>query len=150
MSDIIEKIKRTIEDSLQTAQSNAHNLKDLAEDMGRTARLRLDLFQLQNSKKKKFELLGETVFPYLSQKKYDALKKHETLPILIDSINKLDEDISILKKKLASQAEQDTGVDRTKEHKELHKQITDLEKEIEARIQELKIMKESLDHEKGK
>ncbi len=150
MSDFIEKIKRTIEDGLQTAQSNARNLKDLAEDMGRTARLRLDLYQLQNSKKKKLELLGETVFPYLSKKKFDGLKKHETLPILIDGINKVDQDIVLLKKKLATQAEQDTAADKTKEHRELHKQITDLEREIESRIQELKIMKDSLDNEKGK
>ena len=65
MTEFLDKIKKTIEQSLDLAKNNAQSLKETAEEMSKVARLKFDLHQLQSSKRRKLQLLGETVYPFM-------------------------------------------------------------------------------------
>ncbi|MBN2425121.1 MAG: hypothetical protein JXR46_10590 [Calditrichaceae bacterium] len=144
MNDLIDKIRKTLEDSLETAKENAQNLKEIAEEYGKTARLKFELYQLQSSRKKKMELLGETVFPFINEKNYTDLKKHETLQVIIDNIKSLDNDIELTRKALELQRNPDKKQSRELNKEELQNQINEVEKEIESRINELRAVKDAL------
>ena len=144
MNDLIDKIRKTLEESLETAKQNAQNLKEIAEDYGKTARLKFELYQLQSSRKKKMELLGETVFPFINEKNYTDLKKHETLQVIIDNIKGLDDDIELTRKALELQRNPDKQQSRELNKEELQNQINEVEKEIESRIDELRAVKDAL------
>ncbi|HID37964.1 MAG TPA: hypothetical protein EYP36_00420 [Calditrichaeota bacterium] len=150
MSDLISKLKKTIEESLDTARNNAQSLKELAEEYGKVARLKFDLYQLQNAKRKKLELLGETVFPFLTENNFDGLKKHETLQILLDDIKNTNNEIELTLKAINEAGERDRESQTSEEKEDLKKKIEDVEGEIETRLNELKIIKETIDKKKPK
>lgn len=134
MPDLINKIRRVVEDGLETARYNAQNLKETAEEYSRTTRVKFELHQLRNSLKKKIQLLGETVLPYLMENNYKDLKKHETLPVLIDSIKSLQNEIILAEKSLAEISSKD---DLEKSGEQVKKKIDNLEQEIEKHIDEI-------------
>jgi hypothetical protein len=142
MADLLNKIRQVLEDGLDTAKHNAQNLKEAAEDYSKTARIKLEIHQLRNSMKKKIFLLGETVMPFLSENNFDGLKKHETLPVLVDSIKNIQNEIDLANKSLEeiSMAGSEENEKKTGEVKE---QIENLEKEIETKIEELNEVKNS-------
>ncbi|HGY56959.1 MAG TPA: hypothetical protein ENK44_14720 [Caldithrix abyssi] len=150
MSDLISKLKKTIEESLDTARNNAQSLKELAEEYGKVARLKFELYQLQNAKKKKLELLGETVFPFLTENNYDGLRRHETLQILLDDIKNTNNEIELTQKAIEEAGEKDTTTEQSEEQEELKKKIEEVEGEIESRLNELKIVKQAIDKKKPK
>jgi vacuolar-type H+-ATPase subunit I/STV1 len=144
MSELLNRISKTIEDGLGLAKKNALNLVDIAEDYGRTAKIKFDIFQLESAKKRKMELLGETVFPYLIQNNLEALKKHETLAYLLDSVKDINNKIQLENKSLQALTDLDYDDSKKKQREELRSQIDEVEREIEERIKALKIVKESL------
>ncbi|MEJ2055544.1 MAG: hypothetical protein P8X42_16635, partial [Calditrichaceae bacterium] len=131
--------------SLDRAKNNAQSLKDTAEDLGKVARLKYDLHQLSSSKRKKLQLLGETVYPFLNENKVDDLKTHESLPVLIDEIKDLGNQIELTQKSLEEVQQQSKEESKPVNQEDLRNQINELESEIESRIEELKIVKETLD-----
>ena len=146
MADFINKIKKSLEDSFDLAKNNAQNFKDFAEEYGKSARLKFELVQLKSSKKKKMNLLGQTVFPFLLEHNYDGLKNHETLLVLIDDIKLLQNEIDLTERELgqiSTETEQRPEFDR----QQVRDQIEELESQIEERIRDLKSMKESLEKE---
>jgi hypothetical protein len=145
MTDFFDKIKKTIEQSLDRAKNNAQSLKDTAEDLGKVARLKYDLHQLSSSKRKKLQLLGETVYPFLNENKVDDLKTHESLPVLIDEIKDLGNQIELTQKSIEEVQQQSKEESKPVNQEDLRNQINELESEIESRIEELKIVKETLD-----
>jgi len=148
MSDLISKLKKTIEESLDTARNNAQSLKEMAEEYGKVARLKFDLYQLQNAKRKKLELLGETVFPFLTENNFDGLKKHETLPMLLDDIKNTDNEIELTLKAINEAGERESESETNEEKEDLKKKIEEVEGEIESRLNELKIVKEAINKKK--
>ncbi len=144
MTDFINKIKKTIEESFDLAKNNAQNFKEFAGEYGKSARLKFDIVQLKNSKKKKMNLLGETVFPFLLEHNYDGLKKHETLLVLIDDIKLLQNEIDLAEKEL-EQISSDSEPRPEFDRQQVRDQIDALENQIEERIQDLKNMKKALD-----
>ena len=148
MTDFFDKIKKTIEQSLDRVKINAQGLKDTAEELGKVARLKYDLHQLNISKKKKLQLLGETVYPFLNENKVDDLKTHESLPVLIDEIKDLGNQIELTQKSIEEVQKQSKDEAKPINQEDLRNQINELESEIESRIEELKIVKESLDKKK--
>ena len=102
------------------------------------------MHQLQSSKRRKLQLLGETVYPFMAENKVDALKTHETLPVLLDEIKNLDNQIELTQKSITNVAKDLKEETRIKNQEELRDQIGELESEIEERIQELKIVKDAL------
>jgi DNA repair exonuclease SbcCD ATPase subunit len=152
MSDFFEKFRKTMEESLETAKQNAQHLKEIAEDYGKVARLKFEIFQLQSSKKKKMELLGETVFPFIFEKRITDLKNHETLQVIIDNITRLDKEIEMTQKSLAEMKKQAKGKSKKQpmSKSELNQQIQEVEKEIESRINDLQAVKAALKKDTGK
>lgn len=148
MADFMDKVKKTIEDGYVVARSNALNLKEMAEELSQIAKLKFEVYQLQTSKKKKKELLGDTVYPFLLKNKFDALKKHETLKILVDDIKNIDEQIESTRKKIQEVSERVKKEPQAKDPEEMKGKITEIEDEIESRLEELKNVKESVDKKK--
>ncbi len=144
MSDLIERLRKALEESLETAKHNAQNLKEIAEEYGKVARLKFELHQIQTSRKKKMELLGETVFPFLNENRYTDLKNHETLQVILDNIKNLDNDIELTQKNLESLRSQTNATEPEKDEEELKNEIKKVEKEIESRIKELRAVKDAL------
>jgi hypothetical protein len=148
MADFMDKVKKTIEDGYAVARSNAQNLKEMAEELSQIAKLKFEVYQLQTSKKKKKELLGDTVYPFLLKNKIDALKKHETLKILVDDIKNIDEQIESTRKKIQEVSEHVKKEAPAQDPEEMKGKITEIEDEIESRLEELKNVKESVDKKK--
>ena len=148
MSDLISKLKKTIEESLDTARNNAQSLKEMAEEYGKVARLKFDLYQLQNAKRKKLELLGETVFPFLTENNFDGLKKHETLQMLLDDIKNTNNEIELTLKAIHEAGERESESETSEEKEDLKKKIEQVEGEIESRLNDLKIVKEAINKKK--
>ncbi|MCD4692176.1 MAG: hypothetical protein K8R79_04635 [Calditrichales bacterium] len=148
MADFMDKVKKTIEDGYVVARSNALNLKEMAEELSQIAKLKFEVYQLQTSKKKKKELLGDTVYPFLLKNKIDALKKHETLKILVDDIKNIDEQIESTRKKIQEVSERVKKEAPAQDPEEMKGKITEIEDEIESRLEELKTVKESVDKKK--
>jgi len=149
MSDFINRIKKNLEDSFDIAKNNAQNFKEIAGEYSKTARLKLELAQLSNAKKKKTTLLGETVYPFLLEQNFDGLKAHETLRVIIDEIKQVQNEIDLNQKKLdalGEKSEPRPEFDRN----QVRDQIQELEDQIESRIKDLKNVKEALDKEEPK
>ncbi len=148
MSALINKIRQVVEESLDTARHNAQNLKEVAGEYSRSTRIKFELHQLRSSLKKKIYLLGETVLPYLTENNYKDLKKHETLPVLIDSIKNLKNEIILAEKSLEeiSQKNEEGGESSSQEIK---KKIDSLEQEIESHLDELQDVKKSREQTKN-
>lgn len=149
MSDLLNRLKKNLEESFDIAKSNAQNFKEIAGEYGKTARLKLELAQLNNAKKKKTTLLGETVYPFLLEQNFEGLKEHETLRVIIDEIKQLQNEIDLNKKKLelvSEKPEPRPEFDRT----QVRDQIKELEDQIESRINDLKNVKDALDKEEPK
>ncbi len=142
MAELLTKIKKAIEESLETAKGNAQSLKEIAQDYGKTARLKFELHQLRISKRKKYELLGKTVFPYLVSNDYKGLKKHETLSVLLDEIKNIINQIQLTQNELEQHLKntEDSGSREPKE--KIQKEIQQIEWEIESRLEEIKKIQE--------
>mgnify|MGYP005842946249 CR=1 FL=1 len=144
MKDIIQKIKTTGEHVIKRIKINVKDLKDSAEDLSKITRLRFELRQLKLSKKRKYQLLGETVYPFLNENKVDALKTHETLPVLIDEIKSLSNQIELINKSIEELSEAGEESGKVLNRDDLRGKIQELEEEIESRLEELKIVKEAI------
>ncbi len=149
MSDFIKRIKKNLEESFDIAKNNAQNFKEIAGEYSKTARLKLELAQLNSSKKKKTTLLGETVYPFLLEQNYEGLKAHETLRMIIDEIKQVQNEIDLNQKKLDALSEKPEPVPEF-DRSQVRDQIKELEDQIESRISELKTVKEALDKDAEK
>jgi hypothetical protein len=144
MADLIKKIKIVLEDGLDTFKSNASSLKEITEDFSKTTKLRFELYQLQNSKRKKLELLGDTVYPFLIKNDFKGLKEHETLQVLLDEIKNYGNEIELIKKKLDDFAQENRNQSPESVRASLQTQIDELEDDIEDKIKELKTIKDNI------
>jgi len=147
MSDLIIKLRKTLQESLDNARKNAQALRDLAEGYSQATRLKFELHQLKTSKRKKLTLLGETVFPYLAEHNYEELRQHETIPVLIDEIKNLQNEIDLTQKALEKLSEKEDPILDTDE---IRTQINELEDEIESRLKELQSVKKEISKKKKK
>ncbi len=144
MADLLNKLKIVLEDGLDTFKANASNLKEITEDFGKTTKLRFELYQLQSAKKKKLELLGETVYPFLIKNDYKGLKAHETLQVLLDEIKNYGNEIELIKRKLEEFAQENRNQSPESLRASLQTQIDDLESDIEDKIKALRTIKENI------
>jgi len=142
MADLVSKIKKAIEDTLETAKSNAQSLKEIAQDYGKTARLKFELHQLKISKRKKYELLGKIVFPYLVANDYQGLKKHETLNVLLDDIKNIINQIQLTQNELEQHLKNTEAAGKPEPKEKIKKEIQKIESEIESRLEEIKKIQE--------
>jgi len=146
MSDFLDKLKKGVEESYSTIRINAANLKETAGEYGRIAKLRFEMFQLNSTMDKKMALLGSTVYPYLLENNPQALKSHETLPILLDEIKNISNQIELIQiaiKDISKNEKQ--AYKKLRDHAKIRNEIENLEKQIETHLKELKDVKKSLE-----
>jgi len=146
MSDFLDKLKKGVEESYTAIRLNASNIKETAGEYGRIAKLRFEMFQLNSTRDKKMALLGSTVYPYLLENNPQALKDHETLPILLDDIKNISNQIELVQIAIndISKNEKETS-QKLRDHAKIRNEIESLEKQIESHLKELKDVKKSLD-----
>ncbi len=142
MADLLAKIRKAIEDSLENAKANAQGLKEIAEDYGKTARLKFELRQLKISERKKFELLGRTVYPYLLANDFKGLQKHETLPVIIDDLKNLQNEIQLTQNELNQHLNSTERSTEVRPQEKVQEEIKEIESEIEKRLEEIRRIRE--------
>ncbi len=151
MSDLLNKIRKTLQESLENARQNAQSLKEMAGEYSQSARLKLEIHQLRTVKRKKLTLLGETVYPFLLENNIDGLKSLDTLTVLIDEIKNLQNTIDLTEKTIEKLSEKEEKQNTQPVDTEILKeQITGLEEEIEARLHDLQAVKKTIHKKKSK
>ncbi|KAA3618477.1 MAG: hypothetical protein D8M58_13515 [Calditrichaeota bacterium] len=144
MSDFLDKLKKSAEGSYSTVRNNAINLKDIAGDYGKIAKLKFELHQLKSAREKKMALLGETVFPYLLENNTKALKTHDTLQMLLDEIKNTDNQIELVQHAISDISKREKAP-KPQDHKKMHAEIELLEQQIETQLEELHAVKKALE-----
>lgn len=147
MNDFFDRFKKTFEEGLDTVRQNALNLRDVAEEYSKVAKLKFELYQMKSSRDKKLMLLGETVYPYLLQNDHKGLKAHDTLASVVNEIKHMNEQIELLETAIDDMGDKQKEATPKEDKEHLRKQITHLEKEIEKRLKEIKAMKDELGKE---
>ncbi|RMH60253.1 MAG: hypothetical protein D6677_14015 [Calditrichaeota bacterium] len=145
MKDLLEKLKKGVEESFDALRDNAVSIKDIAGDYGKIAKLRFEKHQLQSAREKKLTLLGKTIYPYMLENRPEHLREHETLPMLVDEIKNLDNQIELLQLAIKDIAAREIQKTRRTEKEALYRQIEALEEQIEKRLNELKAVRDALD-----
>ncbi len=143
MSDFLDKLKKGAEGSYSAVRNNAINLKDIAGDYGKIAKLKFELHQLNSAREKKLALLGQTVFPYLLESNTKALKTHETLQMLLDEIKNIGNQVELVQHAIADISIREKTY-KSQDHKKIHNEIELLEKQIEEQLEELQAVKKVL------
>lgn len=143
MADIFTKIRKNLEEGFEQAKKNAIAFRESAGEYSRGARLKLDLVQLKNARKKKMNLLGKTVYPFLLEQNIDGLKGHQSLSVLVDDIKLLESEITLTEKSLEQLNEKSEGRPEF-DKQQVRDQIRELEFQIEKRLKDLKEVKKSL------
>ncbi len=143
MSDFLDKLKKSAEGSYSTVRDNAINLKDIAGDYGKIAKLKFELHQLKSSHEKKLALLGTTVFPYLLENNIKALKTHETLQMLLDEIKNIGNQVELVQHAISDISVREKEP-KPEDHKKMHNEIELLEQQIEDQLEELQAVKKAI------
>jgi DNA gyrase/topoisomerase IV subunit A len=144
MSQFLERIRKSFGERYDTVRTNAQTLKDVAEELGKIARVKFEIHQLKIARRRKFTLLGETVFPFLFENRSDELKNHENLHIILDDIKSLGNQIQLAERQLKDLTRNDLAELPGLERDRLQDEIEMLEFQIEKRLKELHEMKKSL------
>ena len=144
MTDILNRFRNVLDETLETVKINAQSFRSTAEEYSKIGRLKFEIHQLNTSRKKKMELLGETLFPFLAENNISGISKHETLFILIDDIKRINNEIELTRNMLKDVYGKETVAEKDEQQQHLQEQINELEKEIESRLNEVRIVKEAL------
>ena len=145
MVDFVKKIKKGIEEGYETVRNNATNIKDMAGDYSKIAKLKFELHQLKTQHEKKLALLGTTVFPYLLENNTQGLKTHETLQMLLDEIKNISNQIELVQHAVTDISTREKQESKPVNMQKIRNQIEDLEHEIEQRLSEIQAVKDELD-----
>jgi len=144
MSDFLDKLKKSAEGSYSTVRHNAINLKDIAGDYGKIAKLKFELHQLKTAREKKLVLLAETVFPYLLENNTKALKTHETLQMLLDEIKNIANQVELVQHAISDISIREK-IPKVHDQKKLQSELELLERQIEEQLNELKVVKKAIE-----
>ncbi len=145
MSDFIDRLKKTVEGSYDTVRTNAGNIRDIATDVSKLAKMKYEMHQLKAARDKKLALLGKTVYPYLLENNVDGLKKHETLSMLLDEIKNLSNQAELLQHQIETHSIGEKQHKEEADTEDVRAEIEKLEKQIEERLTELKAVKDALE-----
>ena len=145
MTSLLEQIKQTLEETYDTVRGSASIMIDKAEDFGKISKIKFDIRQLSSSAEKKLTILGDAVLPYLIKNNVDALKVNPAIKLVVEEIQDLNKQIDDKQKEVNKVVAESEKIVKEKEEEKLHGRIEILEKEIEARMSELKALK----HEKS-
>jgi len=141
MTSLLEQIKKTLEDTYDTVRDSASTMIDKAEDFGKISKMKFDIRQMSSNAEKKLTILGDAVLPHLIKNDVDALKDNPAIKLVVEEIQDLNKQIDDKQKEIDILVEETEKVGKEKEEEKMHFRITQLEKEIEQRMSELKKLK---------
>jgi len=142
MATLLEKIRKTVEESYDILRDSASNVIEKAEDFGKISKLKFEIKQLGTSAEKKLTILGDAVFPHLVKENLDALKDNPAIKLVVDDIQDLNMQIEEKQKEIDNVIEENEKIVQEKEHKKMSEKISILEKEIEQRMEVLKKLRQ--------
>lgn len=145
MTDFISRLKRSVEDSYDNLRSSAVSIKDVAEEFSKIAKLKFELYQLDGVREKKLTVLGKSIYPFLLENNFEGLKNHETLPVLLDEIKNHSNQIELIQHAIKDITQKGPKPVSGEDKQNIRSEIEALEKQIEARLNDLKAVKKALE-----
>ena len=143
MTSLLEKLKKTVEETYDTVRGSASEVIEKAEDFGKISKMRFDVRQFSNNVEKKLTILGDAVLPHLIKNDVDVLKDNPAIKLVVEEIQDLNKKIDDKQKEIDTIIAQSQKINKEKDEEKLHTRIQVLEKEIEERMAELKSLKNS-------
>ena len=140
--NLLDKIKKTLEEGYDNVRDSATIVLDKAEDFGKVSKLKFEMKQISVQVEKKLTVLGDAVFPFLEKAKIEKLKDNPAIISIVKDIKNLNKEIDKKQKEIDRLISENEEMLKMKEQDRLQKKIKDLENEIEDRIETLKKLKE--------
>jgi len=141
MTSLLEQIKKTLEETYDTVRDSASTMIDKAEDFGKISKMKFDIRQMSSNAEKKLTILGDAVLPHLIKNDVDALKDNPAIKLVVEEIQDLNKQIDDKQKEIDKLVAETEKMVKAKEEEKMLYRIKILEKEIEQRMSELKILK---------
>ena len=128
MANLLDKIRKTLEEGYDNVRDSAAIVLDKAEDFGKVSKLRFEIKQLSLNVEKKLTVLGDAVFPFLDKGKVEKLKENPAIQSIIKEIKSYNKQID-------------------KKQKEIEETIEENERELKKYRKKLLILKKKLKNE---
>ena len=141
MATLLEKIRKTLEESYDYFRDNANTVMEKAEDFGRISMLKFEIKQMSASVERKLAVLGDAVFPHLLSGDLSPLQDNPAVKLVLEEIQELNRQIEARQKEVNQIIRDNEAEIRVREHGEMKKRIEQLEKEIEDRMADLNEVK---------
>lgn len=141
MPSLLDQIKKSLEESYDIVRDGAATVIDRAEDFGKISKLRFDIRQLSTRVEKKLTILGDAVFPHLVKNDVEMLKDNPAIKLVVEEIQDLNLQISEKQKDIDKLVNESEKMDKVKEQEKMQSRITELEREIEEKMDTLKKLK---------
>ena len=148
MTSILDKIRKTLEEGFDIFRDSAAGVIEKAEDIGKVSKLKFEIKQLSSNLEKKLTLLGDTVYPFLKDENYDALKDHEGLKAILEDIQGLQEEIDAKEKEMKKIISENEALQKSRVEQKIQSRIKELEKEIEEKMKEIEKLRQGQPSEK--
>lgn len=141
MTNLLDKIRKTLEEGYDNVRDSAVIVLDKAEDFGKVSKLKFEIKQLSINVEKKLTVLGDAVFPFLDKGKIEKLKDNPAIISIVKEIKNFNKQIDKKQNEIDQTIEENERELKVKEQEKLQRKIADLEKEIEDRMATLKNLK---------
>jgi hypothetical protein len=145
MTSLLDQIKKSLEDSYDVVRDGASTVLDRAEDFGKLSKLKFDIRQLNTRVEKKLTILGDAVFPHLVKNDVEMLKDNPAIKLVVEEIQDLNLKTTEKQKEIDKVVRESEKINKVKDEEKLQMQITDLEREIEEKMNVLKNLKDTKD-----
>ena len=87
--NLLDKIKKTLEEGYDNVRDSATIVLDKAEDFGKVSKLKFEMKQISVQVEKKLTVLGDAVFPFLEKAKIEKLKDNPAIISIVKDIKNL-------------------------------------------------------------
>jgi len=141
MVSLLERIKKTLEDSYDVVRDSASTMIDKAEDFGKISKLKFDIRQISSNVEKKLTILGDAVFPHLVKNDVEALKDNPAIKLIVEDIQDLNKKMDDKQEDIDKLEVENEKITKARQQEKLQERIILLEKEIEERMSALKELK---------
>jgi hypothetical protein len=141
MTSLLDQIKKTLEGTYDTVRDGASTMIDKAEDFGKISKMKFDIRQMSSNAEKKLTILGDAVLPHLIKNDVEALKDNPAIKLVVEEIQDLNKQIDDKQKEIDTLVAEAEKMIKAKEEEKMLHRIKILEKEIEQKMSELKILK---------
>jgi hypothetical protein len=137
MESLLDKIKRTLEETYDVVRGSASTMIEKAEDFGKISKIKFEIRQLSINVEKKLTILGDAVLSHLIKNDVESLKDNPAIKLIVEEIQDINKQIDDKQMDMDKVVAENDQVVKLKEQEKLGTKIDELEKEIEQRMEEL-------------